>query len=217
MENSFQTSFIPKNPIAPKEQVAEKRPMGILAFFSIIIFVGVCLVVGGLYLYKSYLTKQKDVLSQSLSISRDSFEPTTIAELQLIDKKITVSSALLKNHFVLSPLLDAIGPITIPSIQFTKFDYEVTGKDFQVQMSGLSRDYTSIALQDKEFNTNKGRYFKNVVFSNLTLSDNPLTKGYVTFDVSFSVDPAFLSYENNLSLQSSQTPATPLPTSPTNP
>lgn len=209
--------------MALPERIVEKRPMGILAFLSVIIFVGVGLLIGGLYLYRTYLTKQKDVLSQSLNISRQSFEPATISELQLLDKKISVSKELLKNHFVLSPLLEAIGPMTLPSIQFTKFDYQSKDQEFFVQMSGIARDYSSIALQDKEFNTNKGRYFRNVVFSNLTLSDKTETKGYVTFDVSFSVDGAFLAYENNSPLQKNEPavvpalPAQPNPTLPTSP
>jgi hypothetical protein len=213
MENSFQTSFIPKKSLSSPERAKEKTPMGIFSFLSIVIFIGVCLWIGGLYLYKSYLTKQKSDLSQSLGLSRNSFEPNTISELELFNKKVNASRSLLSNHFLISPLFEQISAITVPSIQFTKFNYQSTDKDFQVQMSGLARDYTSIALQDKEFNTNKGRYFKDVVFSDLVLSSDVASKGYVSFNVSFSVDRALLSYENNLILQNKSTSS--LPTSST--
>jgi hypothetical protein len=198
MENSFQTSFIPKKPISNFNQVRERHPMGILSFLAILIVAGVMFSIGGLFLYKNLLTKQKVELSKSLEASRESFEQKTIDEIEYFSKKIDVSRNILANHYILSPFFDTLEKVTIPTIQFTKFNYQVKEKDFLIQMSGIARDYTSIALQSNEFNENTNRYFKNVVFSNLVLLEEPKTKGYVSFDVSFLVDQSLLSFKNNI-------------------
>jgi hypothetical protein len=72
-------------------------------------------------------------------------------------------------------------------------------------MSGIARDYKSIALQADVFNTNEGRMFKDVVFSNITKDKN----NYVTFNVEFNVDPKLLSYGNSITnkeVEESKTP-----------
>ena len=196
MENSFQTSFIPKKPIETNDRNT-KKPVSIFSIASIIILVVVALASGGLFLYKGYLNSQKDNLSTSLTKIRDSFEKDTINELELFDKRSTAAKELLNSHIVLSPVFELLGSLTIPSIQYTKFDHETTDKGFIVKMSGLARDYKSIALQADVFNSAKGRYFKNVVFSNLLKDKN----NYVSFDIEFTVDPSLLSYEKNISLE----------------
>lgn len=205
MEPSFQTSFIPKKPLET-DRVVGHRSMGLLFFISMIVVVCVCLLSAGLFLYKNLLTNQKASLSDSLSLSRNGFEQATIDELNLFDKRTAVAKQILASHFALSPLFTTLNSITIPSVQFTKFDNTSTDKSFSVNMSGVARDYTSIAVQAQVFNSDRGRYFKNVIFSNLVLSDSPLTKGYVSFNLSFDVDPGLLSYEKNVILQKS-TPA----------
>lgn len=197
--NSFQTSFIPKKPLAV-DRAIESRPIGLFTFLSVIATVITILMFGGLFLYKNILINQKDDLSKSLAISRDSFESDTIAELDRFDKRSSAAKLILNNHIAISPFFKALDEITIPNIQYTKFDNQFD-KDFSVKMSGLARDYSSIAYQAQIFNSDKGRYFKNVVFSNLTLSDSGPTKGYVSFDISFTIDPSLLDYQKVANLK----------------
>jgi hypothetical protein len=196
MENSFQTSFIPKKPISSVGTVS-KGPTSLFTVLAIIILVIVAIAAGGLFVYKGYLGRQKESLSVSLLKVRDSFEKETIDELELFNKRTDAAKEILDSHIVLSPVFELIGNLTIPSIQYTKFEHQTSEKGFYVKMSGISRDYRSIALQADVFNSAKGRYFKNVVFSNLIKDKN----NYVTFNIEFSVDPNLLSYEKNLLLE----------------
>lgn len=215
MENSFQTSFIPKKPI--NSSVSSKEPKSLFSIISIAVLVIVVFASVGLFLYKSYLTKQKEVLSASLATVRDSFEKNTIDELSLFNKRTDTAKQILNNHIVLSPLFSLIGNITIPSIQYTKFDQQTNDKGFVVQMEGVARDYRSIALQADMFNTVKGRSFSNVIFSNLIKDKN----NNITFNLEFNVEPSVFSYSKETLLEQPQnpTPSTndqPLPTT-TNP
>jgi hypothetical protein len=155
---------------------------------------------GGLFLYKNYLLNQKQVLSSSLEKVRASFEKETIDELDLYDKRVKASKQVLAGHIVMSPMFELLGSLTIPSIQYTKFDHQRTDTGFVVKMSGLARNYRSIALQADVFNSAKGRSFRNVIFSNLTKDKS----GNVGFDVEFMVDPSLLSYERTTTLQQAQ-------------
>lgn len=206
MENSFQTSFIPKKPISSTETIS-RRPRSLFTVFVIIFLVIMGLVAGGLFVYKSYLIKQKESLSLSLNKVRDSFEKEIIDELELFDKKTTVAQDILDSHIVLSPLFELVGDLTIPFIQYTKFEHQTNEKGFFVKMSGIARDYKSIAIQADVFNTSKGRYFKNVVFSNLMKDKS----NYVTFNIEFNVDPIVLSYEKSLLLEEASSEEAILP------
>jgi hypothetical protein len=191
MENTFQTSFIPKKPI--DSSVSSKEPMSLFSIISIFLLIIAILASGGLFFYKTYLTKQKETLSASLATVRDSFEKNTIDELGLFNKRTDTAKQILGNHVVLSPLFSLIGDITIPSIQYTSFNQQTNEKGFVVNMSGVARDYRSIALQADMFNTAKGSSFKNVIFSNLTKDKS----NNVLFNLEFTVDSSVLSYEKN--------------------
>ena len=199
MENSFQTSFIPKKPINTISPVS-RRSASLFSVFTVIILIIMVVSSIGLFIYKGYLNKQKEVLSATLLRVRDSFEKETIDELELFDKKTNIAQDILNDHIVLSPLFELLGELTIPTIQYTKFEHQTSEKGFYVKMSGIAKDYRSIALQADVFNVARGRYLKDVVFSNL-LKDK---SNYVTFNIEFSVDPSLLSYEKNILLQEAE-------------
>lgn len=219
MDNTqFQTSFIPKKPIteAPlhKVPIAIQRSVSIftiIAIFSIIIVGGAY---GGLYFYKSTLSVNVTNAKKSLNLAESSFEADTISDLQLFDKRIAASKQVLASHIVVSPFFELLNTLTLPSIQFTKFSYSgsTDGQSYSVKMSGNAKDYKSIAVQASIFNSSAGKYFKDVVFSNLNLSDDKEKKGYVTFDVSFNLDPILLSYEKQLAkyTEEKKDPITPV-------
>jgi hypothetical protein len=206
MENSFQTSFIPKKPIISNTTSSGggSSTTSISMVVSVFILVVMLLAFGGLYVYKNfYLLKNKEALSANLFKIRDSFNKDTITELETFDKRTSVAKQILDGHIVLSPLFEKINELTLSSIQYTKFEHKVNNNLFIVMMSGIARDYKSIAIQADIFNADKGQVFKDVIFSNLTKDKN----NYVTFDVEFNVDSSLLSYSNNITNSPTETPA----------
>jgi hypothetical protein len=192
MENSFQTSFIPKKPMVSSSSDREPRSLFLwITTLLLIISVAASVI---LFVYKIYLTKQKESSSASLLIARDSFEKDTIDELELFDKRTEGAKQILSNHVVFSPMFALLGDITIPSIQYTNFNEQTTDKGHLINMEGLARDYRSIALQADMFNSVKGRSFSNVLFSNLVKDKN----NNISFNLKFNVEPDLLSYEKNV-------------------
>ena len=193
MENSFQTSFIPKKTTQTSLAVV-KEPKGFLFILSVIIFIITLVVAGGAFAYKKYLSNQESTLSTSLSKTRGGFEKSTIDELELFNKRTEVASLLLKNHATPSVIFGMLGEVTIPSVQYTSFNFQSNNGGYSVSLKGLAKDYRSIALQSDAFNTSKGKSFKNVLFSDLVKDKN----NNVSFNLKFDIDPGLLSFEKNL-------------------
>jgi len=196
VEQEFQTSFIPKKPIA-EEQVVKKASFNILNFLGILIFLVALLAAGGVFLWKASLNKQVADAKQSLKIAQDKFEIESVKDLQNLDKRLNSADELLDGHIIMAPIFAALQEMTLKTIRFTKFSYEVsaatgTAKTMSIRMSGAAKTYNALAVQADILGKNK--YFRDPVFSNLSLDE----KGNILFEVEFGLDPIFLSYIESL-------------------
>ena len=191
MEQNFQTSFIPKKPMI-EQGVTAKRPMGLVLIISIFIFVVIVLISGGAYFYKNMLKTNLTQMQGDLEKAKNRFEPSKINELKLLDKRLQSSTEILSNHVMISPIFEALQVLTLKTIRYTKFSYDLVGGKIMVKMSGQAIGYRSVALQADLFTKNKN--LVDPVFSNLSLDD----KGNVLFDLEFSIDPSFVNYKQVL-------------------
>lgn len=209
MEPNFHTSFIPKKPVV-QERVAPVRFIGFFSIVAIFILFSALLFTLGLYFYKGVLIKNIADMVNTLNLAKDRFEPSKITEFQILDKRLQASSEILSRHIVATPIFEALSLITMKTVRYTKFSYDLgsasasqnadqKNNKVSVKMSGIAIGYRSIALQADLFNTKDiGKNFIDPVFSNLTLDD----KGNVLFDLQFSVDPSFVDYKQTLLTQS---------------
>ena len=197
MEQNFQTSFIPKKPII--ERRATSSPS--VSFFTIVSFFilfTVILASLGLYFYKISLKKTITEKEKSLELAKNDFELPKITELQVLEKRLKASNEILSRHIVITPVFEALSVITMKTVRYTKFGYDLgTDKNpkISIKMSGQAVGYRSVALQSDLFAKNKNLI--DPVFSNLALDD----KGNVLFDLEFSVDPSFVDYKTMLSTE----------------
>lgn len=194
MENSFQTSFIPKKPIIVNDK-PKKEPTSIFSVIAIIILVLSVLISGLLFGYKFYLNNQIVELSKQLLQAKDSFEGDTIEELNLFNERTKSAKDILNNHVAFSKVFEVLGKITIPEVQYTKFESQINDKGILVvNVNGLASDYRSIAVQADVFSSSKGSAFKNVLFSNLSKNkDNT-----ISFNLEFNVERSVYLYSKSL-------------------
>lgn len=198
MEQNFQTSFIPQKPVV-KERTSSSQPVSIFLVISLFVLFAVLLATGGLYFYKGVMKSNITEMEKTLNLAKNRFEPAKIAELQVLDKRLRAASEILSKHIVTTPIFDALEKLTMKTVRYTDFSYELgTEKNasVKVKMSGQAIGYRSIALQSDLFAKNKN--FIDPVFSNLTLDAN----GSVLFDLEFSVDPSFVNYKQTLLTES---------------
>ncbi len=197
MEPNFQTSFIPKKPIV-NERATSPRPVGIFLVASLFILVTVIVATVGLYFYKGIVAKNIADMENTLTLAKNRFEPSKIAELQVLDKRLNASTEILSKHITVTPIFVSLQDLTMKSVRYTKFSYTLSDDQnatVDVKMSGIAIGYRSIALQSDLFTQNKNLI--DPVFSNLTLDNS----GNVLFDLEFSVDPNFVNYKQNLLTQ----------------
>lgn len=214
MDNNFQTSFIPKKPLA-EERAPVRQGTSLLSFIATIIFFTALASAVGVYFYKASLTKNIATMDTELTAARNSFEPDFITTLHRLDSRISAADELLGNHIVVTPIFAALQANTLQSIQFTKFTYTAPADPtapIEIHMSGKARDYTSIALESDQLATNVNIH--NSIFSNLQL--DPQTN-LVSFDLVFTVDADLVRFTKHLDNLGASTPASaasPAPTSP---
>lgn len=194
MDQDFQTSFIPKKPMIEK-RTSPSQPVGVVIIISFLILFVVLIASGGLYFYKGVMVKNVEKMKKNLELSKGRFEDKKIAQLQTLDKRLIASKDILDKHISASPIFKALQDITMKSVRYTRFTYEVDsiGNKIIVKMNGQATGYKAVALQSDLFTT-KGKHFIDPVFSNLSLNE----KGNVLFDLEFAVDPSFVNYKKTI-------------------
>ncbi len=196
MDTNFQTSFIPKKPLAQERVPVVASGGNIVSFIATLIFLAVVASAGGLYFYRINIKKTIADQRVQLNAAKNSFEPKAIAEYKQLDRRMTSANTIIENHIVVSPIFNALELNTLKSIQFTKFSYLTPSNPKQpvsVQMQGKARDYASIALESDQLATNKN--IRNPIFSELALDDQT---GMVSFNLTFTVDPELVRFTNHL-------------------
>jgi hypothetical protein len=219
MDKEAQTSFIPKKSLS-EERIQSSQPVSLTVFIGTIIFFASIAAAAGAYFYHAVLVKRVDDMSNQLELAKSRFEPSLISDLQTLDRRIQGADQLLAGHMIVSPLFDSLQALTLKTIRYTKFEYDI-GKpdnllsdDITIDIDGQSASgYTPIALQADVFSQNK--YIKDPVFSNLTI--DPF--GKVNFHLTFSVDKSFVSYQEMINRQAGipESPENTIITVPTEP
>jgi hypothetical protein len=199
MDNNFQTSFIPKRPLA-EERVDRPQSISIVSLLSTLVFISALVLAGGSYFYKSVTTQSVATNAKQFALAKNRFEPRLVTDLAVLNKRITSAQEILSSHVTVTPIFQALSDLTLRTIRYTKFTYAVgitnNARAIVVKMGGQADGYQSIALQSDVFKQNK--YIQDPVFSNLNLDD----KGRVTFDLTFTVDQSLVSFSEGLARQS---------------
>lgn len=188
--NESTRTFIPK-----KSVIGEKRKAGnssgIFFGVSLIIFLLSIVSAGVLYGYGAYLNKRVDSLGASLERAKSAFEPALIRELQQLDARMDSAEKVLSGHIAVSALFSALQNLTLKSIRFNRFSYTRTDKSIDIQLSGVAKSYSSIALQSDIFGDSN---LSETLFSNLGLD----REGNVTFNFSAKISQSLILYQNTL-------------------
>lgn len=198
MDPKFQSSFIPKGPIASTitptgmpvgRKVKEKS---LLSFLALVIFTFSVVLAMGVFGYKFYLKYRIETMGADLERARATLQPEVIRELTRLDNRIITSRELVAEHQILSPLFEFLEISTPKTVRFNDFRYTMNEFGIELNLRGEARGYAALALQADIFE--KSGYFKNAIFSNLSLNE----KGDVRFSFKAIVDPSLVSYQRQI-------------------
>ncbi|MEX2013973.1 MAG: hypothetical protein WD896_01305 [Parcubacteria group bacterium] len=197
MEPKFQSSFIPKGPIASTPTSGAsitRRPKekSLFSFLALVVFIFSVLLALGVFGYKFYLKYSIDRMGVDLERARATLRPEVISELTNLDNRIIASRELIARHQILSPLFEFLEASTPRTVRFSDFRYSMTDSGLEISMKGEARGYTALALQADIFN--RSQHFKDSIFSDLNLNQ----RGDVSFSFKAIVDPALVSYQREV-------------------
>src|SRR3989344_5195340 len=120
MDKDFQTSFIPKKPLA-EEKITRRKPASLVYFVAVALFIVSILSAGGVYFYKVTLESSIKNMDSSLTKARSSFEPSFLDNVQNLDRRINSAREILSQHVMVSPIFEALQTLTLRTVRFTKF------------------------------------------------------------------------------------------------
>ena len=195
MEPTFQTTFIPKKPLVENQDMSSTGGVSLLVFLATILLVVSCALAGGIYLYRASVASKVDDMQKQLEQSSVSFDADLAFNIEDTNHRLSVAQELVSNHVAFSPLLVILGENTLKTIRYTKLNAEQTvgsGAEATIKISGVAKNYDAIALQSDMFA--KNRFIRDPIFSNLV----PTIEGNIAFDLSFTVDPAYMKYNNHI-------------------
>lgn len=211
METKFQTSFIPKKPMAPiggPSTPTKHRGTSFFMGLAIIIFVLSLAAVGGAFAWKQVLLSQQLGYQQDLATREKQFNTDLISQLKETNVKIDMAKQLLANHLALSQIFGLIGRVTIENVRFMSMDLDAptkSGDDIKVTLSGYGTSLSAVAFQSDVMNKLE-QYDLRKVIKNPILSDPSLdNNGTVAFGFTASIDPSSLSYEQSVTGSTSTT------------
>jgi hypothetical protein len=200
MDQQFQTSFIPKKPVTEaRAPISRGSSYSFFSVISIVIVVVAVVLFGGSYFYRLTLQKQRDSVTVDIAAKTKTFDMDFLKEVTMLDKRIKASNEVLAKHTLVSPVFNKLSQLSLKTIQCTKFEMSQGSTGMvNVKMAGRAVNYAAIASESDVLtgvNTTKNTYFINPIFSNLNLDD----KARVSFDLTFSVDNALVSYPTYIS------------------
>ncbi len=191
MEPKFQNSFIPKKPMGLTQNVGVQvsHPTNIFSVIAGVIFVIALLVSGGLFTYGKILNSQIKEVQVKILDARGAYEPEKIKELIDIDKKISSSNDLLRNHVAVSEVLSLLENLTLKKMRFTSFEYAKNNNKPTVSITGDIQTYNALARQQEFFASTE--FIRNPRFTDFNLGDN----GYISVKFSADLDQSLISYK----------------------
>lgn len=209
MEPKFQTSFIPKKPLTASASGPARHSISVFLTISIIIFIISLGAAGFAYTWENILNSEQGQYKDTLAKDQDQFNTNLINTLTKANTKIDIAESLIANHLAVSEIFNIIGQLTIGSVQWKSFTFSApassgssaagTSKDTTISMQGETDSYYSVAYQSDVFGQSSelgaNQVIKNPVLSNLSVGSD----GKVGFSFTASVNPAELSYTNELS------------------
>ncbi len=195
MDQEFQTSFIPKKTLSQKPERSSGGSFGLINVVAFIIMIISLLVAGGAYLYRDNLSKKVEEMKVSLGRAQNIFEPELLTELETLDRRIDAADQILSKHIAVSPIFKVLEEITLPTVRYIDFTYEVDEVNpdvVHVSMTGEAVSYDAITLQADLFS--KNRFIRNPIFSNFSLNKT----GGVEFDLMFDVSKSLVNFEQTV-------------------
>ncbi len=204
METHFQTSFIPKKPMAQSGEASNPSPkqgISLLMTLGVFLFIVSIAIAGGAYGWKYYLLQQRSTYVDTLTQREAQFSPDRIKLLSDTDKKISLAKSLIKNHLMISDIFNKIAHLTVDNIRFVSMSISSPdiSKPITVSMSGYGPTYQVVAFQSDALGQLEQYGLHNVVLNPVLTNPVQNQNGTISFDFSATINPSSILYDSSAS------------------
>jgi hypothetical protein len=192
MEVKMQTSFIPKKPIVESESTG--GGVSLFLLLSIILFIVVIAMAGGIWLWRVALISQIDKDKQSLVDARNKYEEEgTITSLIRFDDRIEEAKKLLSKHLTIIPVFVLLEENIIKNVQLKSLKFAYGGENkIKIDLTGTAKNYDALSKQSEAFGEDPARQ----VISEPVISDFNLNPdGTIAFNFNALLNSELVSYE----------------------
>ena len=205
MEPKFQTSFIPKKPVAGMgtsyQSLHKPKSAGVSIFMTlaVLLFIVSLAGVGGAYFWKQYLISAQDNYKQTLIAREKQFDLSQIEHLKQVNVQIDTAKQLLRNHLADSQIFQIISTFTIESVRFLSMDLTAPASpsdSLKLTMNGYGSNLSAVAFQSDVLGSLEQYGLRDIVKNPMISNPSLGQSGTVSFGFSASIDPAALSYES---------------------
>jgi hypothetical protein len=198
------TSFIPKQTLGSvPSRVPRRRHFNIFGFVGMVVFLCGMILAVGVYLYKDFSRKDLEAKKQELQNLKNSFSQADIEALRELDRRISVSRAIMDKHLSPSVLFDALELRAQQDTQFTDFSYsERESGSVELVLEGTALRFNTVALESRQLAD--AEVLASTIFSGFSVDE----KGTVSFTVTSEGDVAALAYTASPAAMPPPTPAT---------
>jgi len=201
MEPKFQTSFIPKKPIANAgSAIIQKPKTGFASLYmtiAVVLFVASLGSIGGAFAYQQFLEAHLAASQKTLTQREQQFNIDLIQQLREINVKIDNSQKLLASHVATSRVFDIIPKFTSAHVRFLNMDLTTaaSGKPAQISLQGYGTGLQAVAFQSDVFSSLEQYGLRNIV-KNPIMSDPSIDQstGKASFGFTATISSDALSY-----------------------
>lgn len=197
MNNSFDTSFIPQQPLLKVEGSARRgETINIALIFALIIFFATLIVWGGIYFYKTTVDSRVRASEEILKAKEATLKVEEIDRYKAIADRLAVAKNLLQEHIAFSTVLTLLEKITAQNIGWTAMSYGGTIKEweFVIRLTGQAPSYSAVYAQAQAWRSMNDTLEKVEV--SMPVLDT--ATGIISFTAALTVEPSYLNYARAL-------------------
>jgi hypothetical protein len=206
MQNSFDTSFIPQQPLLRVEGAPRRQePVNFALMLAFVLFFVSLITAGGIYFYKSQIDARIAASTEELAALEKTLDVDEIEKYKRVDARIVMGRALLRDHGVFTIVLDFLEETTAKNIGLTSLNYSLNSENkVEVRLTGEGPSFQSVYFQSEEWKR-ATPLTEKVKIDSISLDD---TTGVVVFNALIVLNSPLLKYEKLLEIEKSMNSAT---------
>lgn len=204
MAEEFQTTFIPKQGLAPNPKTlsTKKKVKSIITLITFLIFIFSAAIGGYLFFRQKLILSQIESITEDLQEVSKTLDDQTIRDITAMSDRLRIADGLLEGHLASSEVFQILQRYTLPSVGFNSFTYAYNKDSIRVAGLGTAAGFGSIVVQSDKYGASG--YLRDVIFSNL--QSNPET-GTVSFTFEAKLDPGVVMFKNLINSEGRDLPA----------